>query len=71
MGLLKWTTAEIWCDFPKCYNSIRFEGNELKLIDWIKTSGWVAIRGFYFCREHSDKCILYIQTILANQSKFK
>jgi hypothetical protein len=64
MSLFKWTKAEIWCDFPECYNYITFEGNELKLLDWISMKGWKATRGFYFCAEHKDIYIKYIQDII-------
>lgn len=80
MGLLKWTKAEVWCDFPGCYEYITFEGSELKLLDWIRIKDWIAVRGFYFCNEHKGKYIQYIHEILSdnkkrfleeNQSKFE
>lgn len=69
MGLLKWTKAEVWCDFPECYNSISFEGSDLKLLEWVRIKEWLVVRGFYFCPLHKDKYISHIQDIISNNKE--
>ena len=63
MSLFKWSKIEVWCDFPGCYNSINFEGNELKFMDWFHLKKWKAVRGFYFCQDHSTNYIQHIEEI--------
>lgn len=54
MPILKWAVIELHCNSEGCTNSIRFEGNEQKFIDWVRDKGWKISSGKCYCPEHKN-----------------